>query len=83
MTYHRCKLVRLVADARVVTDGDPFCFAHLFQPNFIWAVRWEMVAVPPYFQSRSSEDFRESRTEVAIGEEYKRVTRHARTVLPA
>jgi hypothetical protein len=38
MPYYSRKLVRLVADAHVVTDRDPLFFTHGFQPDFIRAV---------------------------------------------
>jgi hypothetical protein len=51
VAYDRGKFIGLVADAVVVSDGDPLFFAYGFQPDFIRTIRWKVVTVPAYIQT--------------------------------
>jgi hypothetical protein len=69
---HRREFVRLVADAGVVGEGDPFAPTDLRQPVFVRTLGREVILVSLDTEGRALQDLREDGAEVAIGEENKR-----------
>jgi hypothetical protein len=69
MPNHRRQLVRLVANAPVMGQGDPLAGAYRAEPVFVALVGSEMIAVPLDRETRGSQDVGESGAEIAVGEE--------------
>jgi hypothetical protein len=63
------ELVRLVADARVMRQGDPTAARDIPQPFVVRAIGREVIGVPLYAKSGVSKDGWKLQTEIAIREE--------------
>ena len=63
------KLVRLIADAPIVRDGDPAVARDIAQPFVVRAIRREVIGVSLYAKSGVTEDGGELQAKVTIGEE--------------
>jgi hypothetical protein len=61
MPFDSAELVWLIADARVVADGDPTVPADLFEPYFIRTVRLKMILVLSDFKAGGCAYLRKSR----------------------
>ena len=79
MADHGRELVRLVADAAIVGQGDPSAPADLGQPLFVRALSPEVIAVVLNADASASQDLREEDAEVAICEEDKRQAARSKT----
>lgn len=77
MANYGSELVRFVANSSVVANGDPSLFPNRFQPDVIRAVGREEFPMAPDVQSGDTQNIGKPRPEIAIGEEYERVTRLA------
>jgi len=67
--YNGRKLVGLVSDARVMSNGDPAFHRGLTQPDIVRASRRKVIGVSLYANSRVAEDGGELQTTIAVGEE--------------
>jgi hypothetical protein len=67
--HDRGKLVGLVADAGVVTNGNPVTSANFFQPNFVGAVLREVVGVALDRQAGGAQNLGKAFAKVSIREE--------------
>lgn len=65
---HRCEFIGLVADATIVSDGDPAALANILQPDFIRAIRCEMIGVSLHLQAGSRENFWKALSEITVRE---------------
>ena len=83
MADHRRELVRLVADAGVVGEGDPFASADFGQPVFVRTLGRKVIAVALDGETCVFQDLRKEAAEVAIGEEDKRQAARSYTIAPS
>jgi hypothetical protein len=63
------KLIRLVADASVVCDGDPTLPAHNVQPFLVRTRRREVIRVDLHGEPGRAKNFRELLAEIPVREE--------------
>lgn len=69
MRNDRCKFIRLVSNAAVVSERYPAVSCGLTQPYIVRAVVREMVDVPLDGQTCAAKDVRELQAEITVCEE--------------